>query len=260
LTRITWDAIGERRYESGVDRGVLYVEGLDGVAWNGLTQVAEKPSGGAPQPYYIDGQKFVHTSAAEDFAATLGALTYPDEFDACDGYAEYNIGMYLTGQPRKQFGLSYRSMVATDANSGEGYKVHIVYGALVSPAERDHQTETNAVTPMPFGWDIQTVPQAAAGFKPTAHVVLDSRLMKGLALAAIEDILYGTDSNAPRLPAVAEVSSTIDSFADLKVTDYGDGSATIDGIGVTVIDANTYHIDWPSVVALDANTYQISSL
>jgi hypothetical protein len=259
LTRLSWDSIGDRLYEKGVDRGVLYAADFDGVAWNGLSSVTEKPSGGSSESYYIDGEKFTQSSTPEDFAATISALTYPEEFDACDGIEQYNSGMFLTGQPRKPFGFTYRTLIGNDVAADAGYKIHVVYNAVVSPTDRDNKTVSDTVNPIAFSWDVETVPVQVPGFRSSAHIVLDSRTIRGLALSAIEDILYGSGSDAPRLPTISEISLAIDAYADLLVTDYGDGTATISGTGVTMIDANTYTTSWPSVVELDVNTYSVTS-
>lgn len=260
MTRIAWDSAGQHLYETGVDRGVLYVAGFDGVPWNGLNAVTEKPSGGTPESYYIDGEKFAQSSLSEDFSATISALTYPDEFDACDGIAQIDAGFFLTNQPRKPFGFTYRTMIGNDITANAGYRIHLVYNAMVSPTGRDNKSASDTVNPVGFSWDIETVPVQIAGFKSSAHITVDSRTIRGLALSALEDILYGSASDAPRMPTVSEISLLIDSFADLVVTDNGDGTATITGTGVTVIDVNTDTISWPSVIAIDANTYSVSSL
>lgn len=259
MTRIIWDAVGERKYERGVDRGVLYVDGLDGVPWNGLVSVDEKPSGGDIQAYYIDGDKYYQEGSPESYAATISALTYPDEFELCEGVASFNTGLYVTAQPKKQFGFSYRTMIGNDAVQDGDYKIHLVYGVLASTSDRSNVTQSDQVGLTSFSWDIQSTPVAIPNFKASSHIVIDSRTIRDAALTEIEAILYGDDSNSPRLPDISEISVTIDSFADLMVIDNLDGTFTISGVGVTEIDINTYTIDWPSVVEIDANTYRITS-
>ena len=259
MTRLIWDSIGDRSFERGVDRGVLYVDGLDGVAWNGLASVSENPSGGGPQPYYIDGDKFNQESISEDFTATISAYTYPDEFNSCDGIESYNNGLFLTAQPRKSFGFTYRTLIGNDVSSNAGYKIHIVYKAMAVPTNKNNVSESEQVNPLLFAWNIQAVPVPVPGFKNTAHVVIDSTIIGGPALSVIEDILYGNGMNAPRIPSITELSDAIDVYAGLIVIDYGDGTATISGVGVTMVDTNTYTIDWPSVIEIDANTYEVSS-
>jgi hypothetical protein len=260
LARMAWDQVGDRLYERGVDRGVLYVDGSSGVPWNGLTSISEKPSGGDLTPYYIDGQRFYQNSANEEFLATLTAYTYPDEFESCEGITEYNVGMFLTGQDRLPFGLCYRTKVGNDVSLDLGYKLHILYNAMVPPTDRTNDTESESVNPLLFSWDVQVVPIQIPGFKPTAHIVLDSRVINGSALSAIEDILYGNSMNDARLPLISELSSVIDAQAALIVIDNGDGTATIIGDAVTEIDANTYNINWPSVTEIDEDTYNVASL
>jgi hypothetical protein len=259
LSRIVWDATGDRFYERGVDRGVLYVENFDGVPWNGLISVDEKPSGGDIQSYYMDGQKYFQETSSEDYSATITAFTYPDEFEFCEGIIPYTTGMFLTAQSRKSFGFTYRTLIGNDVTSEDGYKIHIIYGAMATPTDRNNVSVSDQINATSFSWDIQAVPVIIPKFKGTAHIVIDSRTIKSLALSEIEDILYGNDSNAPRIPDISEVGAMIDSFADLMVIDNGDGTFTISGDGVTEIDANTYTIDWPSVVEIDSNTYQVTS-
>lgn len=259
MTRLAWDGIGDRTYERGVDKGVLYVDGSDGVAWNGIISVSEKPSGGDLQPYYVDGELYYIDNSPEAYAATIAAFSYPDEFEACEGIRSFNTGIELTDQPRAQFSLTYRTIVGNDVQTNASYDLHLIYGARISPSDRDFSSDADKVNPATFSWDIQAVPVPIPGYRGTAHIIIDSATISGPALSSIEDILYGTDVDQPRMPTLAELSAAIDAFADLVVTDLGDGTAVITGTGVTDIDANTYTIDWPSVVEIDANTYSVSS-
>lgn len=206
MPRLTWSAVGERFYETGVDRGVLYVNGIYGVAWTGLTSVAESPSGGEARPYYIDGVKFLNISSAEEFEATINAFYRPLEFGPCDGTASIQNGLFVTQQPRKSFGLSYRTKLGNDVDgSDHAYKIHLVYNALAAPSERSNNTLGDSADPSVFSWAITTLPPSITGFKPTAHLVIDSRSTDPSVLSNVEDILYGNEANTAHLPSPDEL-------------------------------------------------------
>lgn len=207
MTRLAWGLVGERFYETGIDRGVLYpADDSPGVAWNGITAVRENPSGGEPRPYYIDGQKYLNISSAEEFSATLEAFSSPKEFAVCDGTVQLLAGLFATQQPRKSFGLSYRTRVGNDVNGVEhGYKIHLVYGALASASGVTYGTLSDSTEPTAFSWEITTLPPIVSGYKPTAHFVIDSRGLTAEKLTEIEDVLYGTNMVQPSLPTVPEL-------------------------------------------------------
>lgn len=210
MTAIVWDQVGERRFETGVDRGVLY-PGPDedytpGVPWNGLTAVTEKVEGEAPKPFYFDGIKYLQLPEYRDFEATLAALTYPEEFEVCEGSYETTDGVLVTLQMPKMFGLCYRTLVGNDVeNEKLGYKLHLVYGAMAHPTNKVYSSMTNAAEPVPFAWEISTTPTEISGFRPTAHLVVDSTRFSEATLSELEDILYGTEETDPRLPLPDEV-------------------------------------------------------
>lgn len=207
MPRLSWSAVGERFYETGVDQGVLYVGTNPGVAWTGLTSVSESPSGGEPKAYYIDGIKYLNLSSAEEFEATVNAFNSPPEFGPCDGTVSIQNGLFVTQQPRKPFGLSYRTKVGNDIDgSDHAYKIHIVYNALAAPSERSNNTIGDSTDPNSLSWSITTRPPLVTGFKPTAHFLIDSRLTPQEVLTEIEDILYGSDANSPRLPSALELT------------------------------------------------------
>lgn len=217
--RIVWDKVGERFFETGLDRGVLFPMGNnsqygDGVAWNGLTAVNESPSGAEANPQYADNIKYLNLMSAEDFGATVEAYTYPPEFEACDGTAEIAPGVTIGQQARKVFGLSYRTLIGNDVDGQEhGYKIHLIYGAQASPSEKNRQTVNDSPEAVAFSWEVSTTPVDVPGFKPTAHLTIDSTKTDPDKLKAFEDILYGKDATsepsveavAPRLPMPAEI-------------------------------------------------------
>jgi hypothetical protein len=211
MTALTWDNVGERRYETGVDRGVLYLpdntgDYIEGHAWNGLTTVTESPSGAESSPQYADNIKYLNLVSAEEFGGTIEAFTYPDAFGQCDGTAEPQPGVYIGQQGRRMFGLGYRTKVGNDLDGADhGYKLHLVYGALAAPSEKAFATINDSPEAIAFSWDITTSPVAVDGFKPTALLTIDSTKVDPADLAALEDILYGTAGDDPRLPLPDEV-------------------------------------------------------
>lgn len=262
MPRLKWNNPGDNVYETGIDRGVLYVPNSDGVPWNGLKAVVERPSGGSARAYYFDGVKYANISSAEEFEATIGAFTYPDEFMLCDGTARVHSGLYATQQPRKSFGLSYRTKIGNDLTDQYGYKIHLIYNALAAPSERNSNTLGGSVETTDFSWDITTRPPAMTGYRRTAHLIVDTRSSNPQAVSDVEDILYGTEEDPPRLPTLAELITVFDAYAILSVTDNGDGTFTVDGPdeAITMLSADVFEITWPSAVPIDAETYNISSL
>jgi hypothetical protein len=266
-TVLNWNRPGERLYETGLDRGVLYLDGLDGIAWNGLIAVNESSSGGDPKPYYLDGVKYLNHATKEEFEASIEAYTYPEEFAMCDGTNSIAQGLFLTQQMRKPFGLSYRTRVGNDLEGTDhGYKIHLVYNALASPSDKDYQTFGESAEVLTFNWKISATPKkfedAAFGTKYGAHIVIDSRTTYPWVMAAIEGILYGTISTAPAMPTPSELISIFADNALLKITDNGDGSWTADGpdAAITMLSDTEFQIDWESAIYISEDTYQISSL
>jgi len=212
MAKLVWDKTGERFYETGVKKGVLYPQGPGGtypkgVAWNGLISVTESPSGAEVTPIYADNIKYVNLISAEEFGATIEAYTYPDEFAQCDGSAEIAKGVMIGQQSRKPFGLSYVTTLGNDVDGDDyGYKIHIIYGALASPSEKGYSTINDSPEAITFSWEITTTPVEVTGYKPTACVTIDSTKVDPATLAALEEILYGSDEGSdPRLPLPDEI-------------------------------------------------------
>lgn len=207
--KIVWDETGKRLYETGVDRGVLYVQDAkgeypEGVPWNGLTAVTESPSGAEPTPLYADNIKYLNLMSAEEFGATVEAYTYPDEFEVCDGSAELSKGVAIGQQPRSGFGLSYRTIIGNDLEGDiHGYKIHLIYGAKAAPSDKGYQTINDTPEAITFSWEITTTPVPVTGFKPTASLIIDSTKVEPDKLAALEKILYGeAGTTEPAVEAV----------------------------------------------------------
>ena len=240
MTRVLWDSVGERYFETGVDHGVLYIPngGVydNGYAWNGLTAVTESPSGAEATAIYADNMKYLNLISAEDLSGTIEAFTYPPEFAQCDGSSIQNVGVNVTQQARKQFGLSYRTKKGNDvAASDYGYKLHLVYGANAAPSEKAYATINDSPEALAFSWAFSTTPVAVTGLKPSALITVDSTLVTPANLTALEDALYGTAGTSPRLPLPDEV---IAMFAGVQtaVTPLAPTATTA---GVITINATT---------------------
>lgn len=210
MTRLLWDQVGERLYETGVDQGVLYVPNNGvydtGVPWNGLTSITESPSGAEATPIYADNIKYLNLISTEEFGGTIEAYTYPDEFAQCDGTATPEAGVAVGQQSRKIFGLCYRTKLGNDVDGADyGYKLHLVYGATAAPSEKAYSTVNDTPEALAFSWAFSTTPVAVTGLKPTAQLTIDSTQVNPTNLAALEDALYGTAGTSPRLPLPDEV-------------------------------------------------------
>ena len=256
MTKLQWDQVGTREYETGVDRGVLYLPNNLGVydsgfAWNGLVTVTEAPTGADAHPQYADNIKYLNLMAAEQFGATIDAFTYPDEFAECDGTVEPVPGLRIGQQNRKLFGLSYRTLLGNDLEgTAHGYKIHLVYGAQAAPSQKAYGTVNDSPAPITFSWAVTTTPvDAGVGNKPTATITLDSTVLDPTAFAELEDILYGTAGADPRLPLPSEVvalfSGTITSVETVEPA-FNAGTNTITIPATTGV---VYEIDGEPVAA-----------
>lgn len=215
MSKLVWDKTGERLYETGVKQGVLYPQAAGGtypkgVAWNGLTNITETPSGAEATALYADDIKYLNLISTEELGGTIEAYTYPDEFAECDGSAALTAGVYIGQQNRKTFGLCYRTTLGNDVDSNAyGYKLHLVYGALAAPSEKAYSTINDSPEAITFSWEFSTTPVNVAGFKPTANIVIDSTKVDAEKLAALEKILYGDTDTEARLPLPDEVAQVM---------------------------------------------------
>lgn len=211
MPKLEWDKTGERFYETGVEKGVLYpmVSGAypKGVAWNGLTAVNEKPTGAEPSALWADNIKYLNLISNEEFEAGIEAYTYPDEFKECDGSKEIAVGVSIGQQARKMFGLSYATKIGNDVEASEyGYKIHLIYGAMASPSEKGYSTINDSPDAITFSWDVSTTPVNVENFKPTASLEIDSTKVDAAKLAAFEKVLYGDGQTEARLPLPDEIA------------------------------------------------------
>ena len=234
---LSWDQAGSRKYETGVDHGVLYVQEADGtygngVAWNGLTGVTETPSGAEETKLWADNIKYLSIRSAEEFGGTIEAYTYPDEWQACDGSASIVKGVHIGQQGRRPFGLSYRTVVGNDTELNEyGYKLHLVYGASVSPSERAYATINDSPEAITFSWEFTTTPievpsSVGPNFKPTAILTIDTTELdngtENTNLIALEKILYGSDTGSHDIytPVAEPSSASLSDYYELVEGEY----------------------------------------
>lgn len=209
MSKLVWDQTGERLYETGVSKGVLYPYSNNkyntGVAWNGLTAVTESPSGAEATALYADNIKYLNLMSAEEFGATIEAYTYPDEFGQCNGEGEIAQGVTVGQQKRTPFGMSYQTKVGDDTDPDKGYKIHLIYGAQAAPSEKAYATVNDSPEAITFSWEVTTTPVEVPGMKPTASLTIDSTKVDKGKLAELEKILYGDQNTEPRLPLPQEV-------------------------------------------------------
>ena len=215
MAKLVWDQTGQKFFETGVSNGVLYVSDgqggyQTGVAWNGLTQVAENPSGAESNPVYADNIKYLNIISAEEFGATIEAYTYPDEFMECDGSAQVVAGVNIGQQARKSFGISYRTRVGNDvAGDNLGYKIHVIYNCQAAPSGKTYSTVNESPEAITFSWEVTTTPVPVEGFRPTATVVFDSTKLTAEKMAAVEEVLYGGASKEASLPSIEELLALV---------------------------------------------------
>jgi hypothetical protein len=248
MVALTWDDTGNRRYETGVDEGVLYllntVSGLydTGVAWNGLTTVTETPAGAESNPQYADNIKYLDIQSAETFGGTVEAFTYPDEFGACDGSYAPAAGVSVGQQGRAVFGLSYRTKIGSDVSGDLGFKYHLLYGLLASPSERAYASMNDSPEAIAFSWDVSSNPVPVTGKKPTSLITIDSTKVQAAALTSLLDFLHGTAGSNPSLPPPDSVLALFTG----SITPITLSPPTFDGAHTITIPSQTgtsYYVD-----------------
>lgn len=212
MAALVWDKTGERWYETGVSKGVLYTKNSSGdkwqgVAWNGLISVSESPEGAELNDLWADNIKYASLRSAETFGGTIEAYTSPDEFAACDGSEMVEKGVYLGQQSRKSFCFCYQTKIGNDTQdeNDDGYKIHIIYNATASPSEKQYQTVNDSPDAITLSWEIDTTPIVVDGHNPVSTITIDSRKADETKLEALEKKLYGDTSSEPELPEPAEL-------------------------------------------------------
>lgn len=265
MTRVQWHQPGDKLYEDGLDRGMLYVDGEIGVPWNGLISVEESVNH-TVSPVHFDGIKYNDIVTYGNFAGKVRAFTYPDEFLPCEGILEDQQGVFVTEQNVKRFGLCYRTLVNDPLNPNtEHYKLHLLYNLTAIPSAITRQTLSLSPAPQEFNWDITSIPEHLEGYRPTSHVIIDSRQIDPFLLSDIEDILYGSETDDPQLPKLQGLAGFIRKWERLLIVDNGDGTwtaiATEEGI-ITMTSETEFEILAENVVWNDPPTntsYDISS-
>jgi hypothetical protein len=216
MTRLDWSGVGERYFEAGIDRGVLFVEDNPGVPWIGLVNFTQSHSGGESSPRYLDGIKISNRLSPEEFEGTLEAFTYPTEFERCDGTYRAENGLRITQQRRRPFSVVYRSKIGNDTVGLErAYKIHLLYNLMAEPTERGYKTLVEQLEPLTFSWKVTSSAVAVEGYRPSAHFIVDSRDIPPELLGDLEDILYGTSTTDSSLPTPGELFFLFDSYDDL---------------------------------------------
>jgi hypothetical protein len=262
MSILYWDQLGQRFFETGVDKGVLYLPNVNGVytngvAWNGLTSITESPSGAEPTPMYADNLKYLNMYSVEEFSATVEAYTFPSEFAQFDGMATPTTGVTVGQQTRGKFGLSYRTRLGNDINGDElGYKLHLIYGCQASPSERAYNTVNDSPEAITFSWSIATTPVSVGSLKPTSILTIDSTKVNSTALGTLENFLYGTSGTDPSLPlpdaVIALFSGTTTSVTPTQPA----YNSTTKVITIPTITGVTYY---NGLVAVPAGAYTITT-
>jgi hypothetical protein len=261
VARIIWSNPADRIFEAGLDRGVLYPKNAPAVAWNGLSAVDEG-GGEEAAAYYVDGRPFLFLPKPKEFTANIKAYTYPDELSALMGVTEATDGMYLDSQMGDTFDLSYRTLIG-DAVEGLkfGYKIHLIYNATATPSDLAYATLSDELEPIEFSWDIQAVPVQVEGYRPTAHIMIDTRHMDPIRLAEIEEIIYGSSTVEAAMPDPQTIFDKL-SFGDaIIITDNGDGTWNAEASykNLYMIGDGIFQIDNVNATDNGDGTYYVSS-
>jgi len=264
MTALTWDQPGERVYEAGVDRGVLYTPSHGAVVWNGLISITESVSGNEITPIYFDGVKIANSMSPGDFSGTLRAFTYPDEFLELEGIIDAGNGLFVANQEPTRFGLSYRTKIGDDIDSlNLGYKIHLLYNVTATPSPKNYQT-TQGADAIPFEWNISAIPDVIPGYRATAHVFFDTRDMDPIFIKDIENTLYGDETKDAKLPPLSTIINFSSNWVIIRITDNGDGTWTAEGpddyIRTFEEDESFEIINGNAVIGIDGYTYLISDL
>jgi len=234
MTRVSWDKVGERFYETGLDRGVLYLTDGTAIPWNGLVAVDEDAEEDW-EPIYFDGVKVRDVRRISEFSGNLRAITFPEEFLRCDGQFSVESGLYAADQGVERFSLSYRTKVGSDLDPEFGYRIHILFNLTAVGEAKENETLSDDDIPVDFAWKFTGIPEDLDGFRPTTHVVIDPREVEPLLLMELENILYGTDTTEPQLPTLDEFYDFVKNWWYITTSDNGDGTVNI---------TSDYAIEW----------------
>ena len=262
MATLMWDQVGERFFETGISKGVLYKSDNYGVAWNGITSIEENDSDSV-ESVHFDGTKFNDIVTLGDYEAILRAFTYPDEFLFYEGIIEDQTGFFAYNQPKTQFGMSYQTKVGSDIHANEaGYKIHLLWNLTALPSHRLYQTLALDTTPLEFEWSLSSIPEDMENFRPTSHAVIDSRKIDPELLKDIESILYGDEENDARLPPLKGFATWIREWQRLVIIDHGDGTwsaeSPVEG-QIIMLDDTTFQIQTETARYNDPDSYDIWS-
>lgn len=260
MAKIVWDKIGERYYHAGVDQGVIYFEDGRYVPWNGLTSVSHS-GGEEPTPIYFDGHKVSNQVSPSGFSATVTAITYPDELYELQGLGAVSAGIYLDEQNQQAFNMTYRTKVGSDLDSDAGYKLHILYNVFITPSEATFNTISADSDISEFSWTLTTVPEEVDGFRPTSHIIMDSRKANPTLLANVELLLYGGETANPVFPEFETLMEMLLSYYVIEVIDNKDGTWTAVARGdyISVDEFKEFEINDIDATYLDSDTYKATS-
>ena len=261
MTRLVWDDIGERFYQTGVDQGVLYLHDGTAVVWNGLTGV-EESADTELKSYHLDGVKYLEVLTPGDFSAKLKAITYPDELEEVIGMTSFDPGLSYYNQPAQSFNMSYRTKVGNDLDEDFGYKIHLLYNVLANPDSYSFSSIKESLEPVEFSWTLTGTPPKIAGKRPTVHIAIDSNTTPPDILRILEATLYGTPTSGASLPSLKEIAEIFGYLGALVIVDHRDGTwSAVDESDtfITMLDSTSFEIDDADATYLDADTYEISS-
>lgn len=261
MAPLVWDKVGDRIYQTGIDRGVLYLPDV-AVVWNGLVSIEEKFSQDR-KSYYLDGVKYLENQLAGDYSAQLKAFTYPNEFEQILGVDAdpQKRGVFIHDQKAGSFNLSYRTRIGDDVSGvNRGYKIHLLYNLIASPDTNAYDSLNAQSSPILFSWGLSGTPEVAVGYRPTSHISLDSTKMAPGLLSDLEYMLYGSGSELPVLPPLQEILTLIN-FWGISIVDNGDGTWTATGLNkyIKMLDDTTFQISDVNAIYTDVDTYDISS-
>lgn len=262
MPEILWDDVAARVFETGLDHGVLYLPDGSAVPWNGLTSVIEhfdKES----SPIYFDGMKINDLVILGDFSATMKAVTYPDEFVEFEGLGEIRPGVFYGDQMPKSFALCYRTQIGNPLNGeADGYKIHILYNVMAIPSDKNYASIAESPSLVEFEWNISAIPQEVPGFRPTAHITIDTRQIDPWLLEELEAMLYGTEASVAALMTMDTLVARLADWYRVKIVDNGDGTWTAtaerDGFIIQALGSDYFEIVNINAIYLDEDTYIIS--
>lgn len=264
MTALAWDQAGERSFETGVDKGVLYLPNGNVLPWNGIISISEKVTGNEISPLYYDGIKYGDAFSPGDFAATLRAYTYPEEFLEAEGTVDAGNGLFVTNQRPQRFGLSYRTKIGNDEDDQYAYRIHVVYNLMALPSQKTYESIGESAKTLAFEWNLTAIPEKIPGFRPTAHLILDTRFMGPLVLKDLEETLYGNSVKDPKLPPISTLVSFISGWVIIRIIDNFDGTWTLSAPDSYITqyndDPTQFQVTLANAIYLDEHTYAVTDL